>query len=205
MLTGTAIHAAIARGDIVIDPFDPAGLCANSYGFRLGAELLQYALPGDTVLDPRTDAPTVSIPIPDTGFVLQPGTLYLAATREAMGGTCYAATLHACRSVSSLGLRIQLSAPLGHCGAVIPWTLELRAAMPVRVYPAMTVGKIAFWPMRGHPRHYTGRYSGSGGAVRSLLAAGCPAPDQPKVIPSAGSDPADPPTNNAPQREVPQR
>ncbi|WP_280335677.1 dCTP deaminase [Nocardia wallacei] len=205
MLTGPAIRAAVHRGDLVIDPFDPAGLCANSYGFHLGDELLRYAAPPGAVLDSRADTPTVPIPFPDTGYVLQPGTLYLAATRETMGGTCYAATLHACRSVSALGLRIQLSAPLGHCGAVIAWTLELRAAMPVRVYPGMPVGKIAFWPMRGRARQYTGRYTGSRGAVRSLLAAGCSAPIEPTVIPSAGPDPTLIPDNHAPQREVPQR
>ncbi|WP_067577785.1 dCTP deaminase domain-containing protein [Nocardia terpenica] len=205
MLTGPAIHTALRRGDIVIDPFDVTGLCANSYAFHLGDDLLRYTPPVDGVLDPRIDIPAVSTPLPGTGYVLRPGALYLAATREAMGATCFAATLHACRSVSSLGLRIQLSAPLGHCGAVIPWTLELRAAMPVRVYPGMTIGKIAFWPMYGHPRLYTGRYTGSGGAVRSLLAADCPASDQPTVIPSAGPDPAPPPVNHAPKREVPQR
>ncbi|MFD8249682.1 hypothetical protein [Nocardia sp. NPDC059691] len=204
MLTGPAIATAVRRGDIVIDPFDPAGLCANSYAFHLGAELLHYTPSERGVLDPRTDTPTESTLIPDTGFVLQPGRLYLGVTREAMGATSYAATLHACRSVSSLGLRIQLSAPLGHCGAVMPWTLELRAAMPVRVYPDMTIGKIAFWPMQGRPVQYSGRYTGSDGAVRSLMAA-CSAPEQPKVIPSAEPVLAPHPITHAFQREVPQR
>ncbi|MBF6215945.1 deoxycytidine triphosphate deaminase [Nocardia puris] len=178
MLTGPAIRAAVRRGDIVIAPFDPTGLCANSHAFHLGEELLRYRPPEGGILDPHTDIATLSCPIQETGYVLRPNTLYLAATQEIMGGTCHAATLHACRSVSALGLRIQLSAPLGHCGAVIPWTLELRAAMPVRVYPGMTIGKIAFWPMHGHARQYTGRYTGSGGVVRSLLAAGCSTPDR---------------------------
>ncbi|MEV6071959.1 hypothetical protein AB0L82_35925 [Nocardia sp. NPDC052001] len=201
MLTGQAIREGVHTGDITIDPFDEGQICANSYGFRLGRELLQYTAPPDGVLDARTDAPVTPTPIPDTGYVLHPGTLYLASTREIMGAARYAATLHACRSVSSLGLRIQLSAPLGHCGAVIPWTLELRAAAAVRVYPDMVIGKIAFWPMQGVPSHYQGRYSGSPGAVRSLLSVGSGLGPGREVIPSAGSA-APNHVETAPQREV---
>ena len=169
MLTGNAIHRAILKGDIRIEPYDESRLCANSYAFTLAADILRYDQ--DRVLDPHIDAPVVKTVIDESGFVVEPGRLYLAATRETMGATRYAATLHACRSVSCLGLRIQVSAPLGHCGAVIPWTLELRAALPVRIYPGMIIGKIAFWPMHGPRSLYTGRYTGSGGVVRSLMAA----------------------------------
>ncbi|WP_280454092.1 dCTP deaminase [Nocardia brasiliensis] len=200
MLTGTAIGEAVAMGEIVIDPFDPDRLCANSYSFALGDTLLRYRTTTG-VLDPMTDAPVTETIMGETGFVLEPGILYLGSTVEVMGGLRYAATLHACRSVSSLGLRIQLSAPLGHCGAVIPWTLELRAAMAVRVYPGMTIGKIAFWPMQGRAGRYAGRYAGSGGVVRSLLSIRCPAPPASReVIPSAGPDPVSSPFY--PQREV---
>lgn len=169
MLTGPAIAAGVRDGDIVIDPFDPDRLCANSYSFTLADRLLSYRVP-EAALDPYRDTPVTDTVVPATGYVLQPGRLYLGATRETMGATSYAATLHGCRSVSTLGLRIQLSAPLGHSGAIIAWTLELRAAVPVRVYPGMTIGKIAFWPMSGCARQYAGRYRGSTGPVRSLLA-----------------------------------
>lgn len=191
MLTGAAITAAVASGDLVIDPFDPDRVCANSYSFHLGKELLRY--PTGQTLDAHTDTVVGTTPIPDSGYVLRTATLYLASTAETMGSNSFALTLHACRSVSSLGLRIQLSAPLGHCGAVIPWTLELRAAMPVRVYAGMTIGKIAVWPMRGRPSHYFGRYRGSTGAVRSLLAADCRPPHRRQVIASAGPESASPP------------
>lgn len=44
----------------------------------------------------------------------------LGGTMEAMGSAHYAATLYASRSVSTLGVWIQFSAPLGHSGAVFP-------------------------------------------------------------------------------------
>lgn len=185
MLTGAEIRAARHRGELVIDPFDEHLVCANSIAFRLGTALLSY--PAGVELDPHHNPEAVQANIPPDGVVIAPGKLYLGSTAEAMGGLRYAATLHASRSVSSLGLRIQLSAPLGHCGAVIPWTLELRATVPVRVYAGMTIGKLAFWPMQGTPARYLGRYRDSRGPVRSLIAA-CP-PGSP-MIPSAGSIPA---------------
>ncbi|RBO86466.1 dCTP deaminase [Nocardia puris] len=194
MLTGAEIRNARHRGELVIEPFDQHLVCANSIAFRLGAELLSY--PTGIELDPHRNPEADQTTIPPDGVVLTPGKLYLGSTAETMGGLRYAATLHACRSVSCLGLRIQLSAPLGHCGAVIPWTLELRATLPVRVYAGMTIGKLAFWPMQGTPAHYLGRYRDSRGPVRSLIAA-CP-PTSP-VIPSAGSTPAYPTTD---QREA---
>ncbi|WP_431957986.1 dCTP deaminase [Nocardia lijiangensis] len=184
MLTGAEIRSARERGDLVIEPFDDRLVCANSVAFRLGDQLLRYS--DDAELDPHQDAHVRRSAIPRDGVVLAPGVLYLGATAEAVGGLRYATTLHACRSVSSLGLRIQLSAPLGHCGAVIAWTLELRAVHPVRVYPGMVIGKIAFWPMQGNPLRYCGRYRNSRGPVRSLIAT---PPTEPAVIPSAGSNP----------------
>lgn len=124
MLTGREIHAALHRGELIIDPFDERMVCANSIAFRLGPQLLSY--PPGVELDPHHNPETVQDTIPASGVVLAPGRLYLGSTAEAMGGLRYAATLHACRSVSSLGLRIQLSAPLGHCGAVIPWNYAPR-------------------------------------------------------------------------------
>ncbi|MGN2641030.1 dCTP deaminase [Nocardia takedensis] len=191
MLTGTEIRDARRRGELVIDPFDEHMVCANSVAFHLGPELLSY--PTDAELDPHRNPDADRTAIPPDGIVLFPGRLYLGSTAEAMGGLRYAATLHACRSVSSLGLRIQLSAPLGHCGAVIPWTLELRATMPVRVYAGMTIGKLAFWPMQGTPVPYLGRYHDSRGPVRSLIAE---RPSATPVIPSAGSSPAQPSTDH---------
>ncbi|MGW5922149.1 dCTP deaminase [Nocardia fluminea] len=184
MLTGAGIRTARERGDLVIQPFDDQLVCANSVAFRLGDQLLRYC--DDAVLDPHHDARVRRSVIPRDGVILAPGVLYLGATAEAVGGLRYATTLHACRSVSSLGLRIQLSAPLGHCGAVIHWTLELRTVLPVRVYPGMVIGKIAFWPMQGRPSSYCGRYRNSRGPVRSLIADPRSAP---AVIPSAGFNP----------------
>ncbi|MBT0773332.1 hypothetical protein KIH74_30585 [Kineosporia sp. J2-2] len=167
ILTGRQIAAAVAAGDIHIGDFSPARLEPNSYGFRLAPEIIQYDQPD---LDSFEEPKATQIVMPDDGLVLEPGRFYLGGTVEAMGSPRYAATLYACRSVSTLGMWIQFSAPLGHCGAIFPWTLEISVACPVRVFPGMTIGKLAFWAMQGEPRQYDGKYTGSTSAVASRLS-----------------------------------
>jgi len=167
ILTGGRIHSEVRAGRIHIDDFDPERLEPNSYGFRLAPEILHYE---QDVLDAHEPCePTVTL-IGEDGLVLEPGRFYLGGTMEAMGSPHYAATLYACRSVSSLGMWIQFSAPLGHSGAVFPWTLEIAVAHPLRVYAGMLIGKLAFWEMAGAPVEYAGRYLGSTSAVASRIS-----------------------------------
>ena len=167
ILTGESIAREVAAGRVVIDPFDPWHIEPNSYGFHLGRRLL---CGDDPVSDARRPPSTTRIEIPESGLVLLPQHLYLGETLETMGSPHYAATLYANRSTSCMGMWIQVSAPLGHTGAVIPWTLEIVVAHPVRVYPGMLIGKIAFWQPQGAVGGYCGKYSGSQGVVASRIS-----------------------------------
>jgi len=168
ILTGTEIEREVERSRIVIDPFRPGSVEPNSYGFRLSPHLIVYE---DEVLDARRPPVARNIELPEDGLVLAPGTLYLGSTVERLGSPHYAATLYARCSVSTMGMWIQYSAPLGHMGAVIAWTLEIRVAHPLVVFPEMPIGKIAFWATRGRDCAYRGRYRGSVTTVASRLAA----------------------------------
>lgn len=167
ILTGDQIHAEVEAGRITIDPFDPECLEPNAYGFHLGATLLVY---DDRPLDPYGARNVRELTIPESGLVLEPQTLYLGQTRECMGSHHHAAHLHARFSISSCGLFIQVSAPLGHTGAIIPWTLELFAVQPIRIYPGLLVGKLCFWENHGEIAAYDGRYQGAQGVLQSLLS-----------------------------------
>lgn len=167
ILTGPEIATRVAAGEIYIDDFTPERLEPNSYGFRLAPKFLRYE---DGVLDSFTPPRTSEVVMAPEGYVLEPRQFYLGSTMEAMGSPRYAATLYACRSMSTLGVWIQFSAPLGHCGAVFPWTLEIQVAHPVRVYPGMVVGKLAFWTMQGEALQYDGKYIGSTSVVASRLS-----------------------------------
>lgn len=167
ILTGPEIARGVAAGEIRIDDFNPERLEPNSYGFRLAPEILRYE---QCELDSFIKPPVSLYVMGDDGFVLEPGRFYLGSTVEAMGSPCYAATLYACRSVSTLGMWIQFSAPLGHCGAIFPWTLEITVANRLRVYPGMVIGKLAFWRMQGDPLQYDGKYTASTSTVASRMS-----------------------------------
>lgn len=167
ILTGRDIDREVRAGRIHIDDFDTDRIEPNSYGFRLGPDLIRY---DQDVIDCYEPPATRRETMGTDGCVLLPGHFYLGNTMEAMGSPHYAATLYASRSVSTLGIWIQFSAPLGHSGALIPWTLEITVAAPVRIYPGMVIGKIAFWAMQGAPRHYNGKYVGSTSVVASRLS-----------------------------------
>jgi dCTP deaminase len=166
ILTGEEILREVAAKRIVISPLDPERIEPNSYGFRLAEEVIEYESP---VLDPREELLTRERIIPPEGLVFEPDRCYLCGTVERMGSDHYAATLYANRSVGTLGMWIQISAPLGHTGAIIPWTLEVKVAAPVRVYAGMLIGKIAFWRPKGEILEYEGKYTGSTSAVKSRI------------------------------------
>ncbi|CAM5632870.1 dCTP deaminase [Streptomyces spiroverticillatus] len=150
ILTGPAIAAAHASGEITIDPYDPTRISPNAYDWRLGQTLRVCG----GYLDAAASTTTTEVPIPATGFVLRPGILYLGVTHERTGSETYAQFLNGNRTTGALGIWVHVSAPLGHQGHAIRWTLEIRAARPVRIYPLMTFGKLTFLHAFGTPASY---------------------------------------------------
>jgi dCTP deaminase len=167
ILTGNQIKQAVRDGDITISSFSEDFIESNSYGFHLGKELAVYT---ETPIDAYGLRPVDCIQIPDNGYVLRPNFFYLGHTLEQMGSRIYAAELYARLSTSLCGMFIQTSAPLGHTGAIITWTLEIVVSHPVRVYAGMLIGKICFWKSHGQIEPYAGRYVASQFAVPSRLS-----------------------------------
>jgi dCTP deaminase len=171
ILTGPEIHQSILDGRVVIEPFNAARLEPNSYGFHLGEALLAYTDAEVNAFEAKT---TEVIQLPEEGYVLEPHRFYLGSTLERMGSPIYASELYARLSTALCGIFIQTSAPLGHTGGIIRWTLEIVVAHQVRVYPRMLIGKICFWRSQGAITPYTGRYQQSPSVVQSLLSWGDP-------------------------------
>ncbi|MFI2615960.1 dCTP deaminase domain-containing protein [Streptomyces sp. NPDC018584] len=160
ILTGSEIAREHAAGRITISPFEPSQVNPNSYNFRLGKQLRVYTrMP----LDPRSPNEYEELEIPDEGYVLEPGRLYLAHTEEVLGGRCYAPTFAARSSVARLGLFINLSASLGDIGYEGQWTLQLYSMNRVRVYHGMNIGQMMWWRPQGDVQLYDGKYQGSVG------------------------------------------
>jgi dCTP deaminase len=150
ILTRSAILTAVRRGDIVIDPFDPERVSPNAYDWRLGDRI--RVCDGD--LDAAAARRLLEISVPPTGLVLRPGRLYLGVTHERTCSERYAQLINGDHTVGGLGIWVHVSAPLGHMGHAIHWTLEIQVARPVRVYPRMTFGKIVFVVGHGPPASY---------------------------------------------------
>ncbi|MEO6703236.1 MAG: deoxycytidine triphosphate deaminase [Jatrophihabitantaceae bacterium] len=168
LLTGAEIDSEYRRGAISITPFEPAQVEQNSYGFRLGHRLVEC---GPEAFDARRPIPPVTPSlIPSEGVVLQPNRLYLGETLEIIGSDRHACELYGCLSVAALGIWIQVSAPLGHTGAVVRWTLEIRVAQAIRVRAGLRIGKVAFWSVNGAVQPYNGRYANSVAVTQSRLA-----------------------------------
>ena len=79
ILSDSRILEEIEKGTIVIEPYDRKNLGSNSYDVHLGKYLAMY---NDTMLDARKHNTISHFEIPEEGYVLLPGNLYLGVTEE---------------------------------------------------------------------------------------------------------------------------
>jgi dCTP deaminase len=154
ILTGNEIQLAYERAEIILQPFKKRQLNPNSYNFRLYPQILEQSITRDGARHYE------QICLNEKGFILQPNILYLGATFELVGSTKYAMTLLGRSSVGRLGLFLNSTADLGHVGSISRWTLELSVVQPLRIFPYMFVGQVAFWSQLGPSTQYDGRYYG---------------------------------------------
>src|SRR5262249_35773368 len=105
ILTGPMIETEVVSRRITIDPFCPEAVNPNSYNYRLGEMLKEY--------DQERRA-FREVTLPEEGFELRPGCMYLGHTAEVIGSSAYAMSLIGRSSMGRLGLFLQVSADLGH-------------------------------------------------------------------------------------------
>lgn len=165
ILTGTAIHAAVQKGDIVIDPFDEARLGPNSYDFSLGDRCITYVA---EELDAAIPNATREVAFGSDGLLIEPSHVYLFNTLERMGSTSFVPIIRGRSSTGRLGIFIDITADLIDIGSVNQWTLQLHSVMPVKVYPRMAIGQVTFWRPLGEITLYNGKYARFTSPVRSL-------------------------------------
>jgi dCTP deaminase len=146
ILTDQQILAEIEKGTIVIQPYDRSCLGTNSYDVHLGKYLATYR---DEVLDARKHNEIDTFEIPEEGFVLQPGKLYLGVTEEYTETHATVPFLEGKSSVGRLGIDIHATAGKGDVGFCNHWTLEISVSMPVRVYHNMPIGQLIYFTVQG--------------------------------------------------------
>lgn len=151
ILTDVEILASIDKGEIVIEPYYRSCLGTNSYDVHLSKHLATY---DSEVLDARKHNEISHFEIPEEGFVLQPGTLYLGSTLEYTETHATVPFLEGKSSVGRLGIDIHATAGKGDVGFCNHWTLEISCVHPVRVYAGMPVGQLIYFCVQGDIENY---------------------------------------------------
>jgi dCTP deaminase len=151
ILSDQKILAAIEDGRIVIEPFRRNCLGTNSYDVHLGKTMATYE---DRILDARKHNQIHYFELPEEGYVLHPGTLYLGVTEEYTESHHAVPFLEGKSSVGRLGIDIHATAGKGDVGFCNTWTLEISCIQPVRVYPGMPIGQLIYFGVEGDIQNY---------------------------------------------------
>lgn len=146
ILSDKKILAEIEKGSIVIEPFDRSYLGSNSYDVHLGKHLAVYK---DAILDAKAHNQITHFEIPEEGYVLQPGVLYLGVTEEYTETHEHVPFLEGKSSTGRLGIDIHATAGKGDVGFCNTWTLEISCVHPVRIYAGMPIGQLIYFPVDG--------------------------------------------------------
>ncbi len=146
ILSDKRILEEIGKGSIVIEPFVREHLGSNSYDVHLGKYLAVYE---DKELDARRHNKIRHFEIPEEGYVLQPGVLYLGVTQEYTETHRHVPFLEGKSSTGRLGIDIHATAGKGDVGFCNTWTLEISCVHPVRIYEGMPIGQLIYFPVDG--------------------------------------------------------
>ncbi len=146
ILSDKRILEEIENATIKIEPFSRESLGTNSYDVHLSKHLAVY---NDTELDAKRHNTIKHFEIPEEGFVLLPGILYLGVTQEYTETHVHVPFLEGKSSTGRLGIDIHATAGKGDVGFCGNWTLEISCKLPVRVYEGMPVGQLIYFPVEG--------------------------------------------------------
>ncbi len=162
ILSGKEIIKERAAGRILIDPFRPENVGPNSVDLTLGPIIKTYVRRSPCkVIDPRELQETVEHYIGPSGFVIEPGCVYLGCTVEKAGSDYYLPEIDGRSSWGRLGVSVHLTAGRGETGWTGKhWTLEITAVYPTLVRVGDRFCQIYFQVVQGEISLYRGRYSG---------------------------------------------
>lgn len=166
ILSGSEIKKRMGK-DIIIKPFSDEQLNPNSYNLKLHNELLVYK---ELLLDAKRDNPTEKIIIPDEGYVLKAGELYLARTVEYTETRNLVPMIIGRSSLGRLGVTVHITSGFGDIGFCGYWTLQLTCIKDVRIYPNMKICQIYYQDILGNTVEYNSKkYQGSNGIMTSQM------------------------------------
>ena len=146
ILSDNRILEEIEKKTILIQPYRREFLGSNSYDVHLAKHLATYK---DNRLDAKKHNQIEHFEIPEEGYELQPGQLYLGVTEEYTETHTHVPFLEGKSSTGRLGIDIHATAGKGDVGFCGNWTLEISCKIPVRVYRGMPIGQLIYFPVDG--------------------------------------------------------
>ena len=146
ILSDQRILEEIEKETIKIQPYNREFLGSNSYDVHLSKHLATYK---DKILDAKKHNEINHFEIPDEGYELQPGELYLGVTEEYTETHVHVPFLEGKSSTGRLGIDIHATAGKGDVGFCGNWTLEISCKIPVRIYKGMPIGQLIYFPVDG--------------------------------------------------------
>ncbi|MDE6040205.1 MAG: dCTP deaminase [Muribaculaceae bacterium] len=160
ILTGPEIRKQVERGRITISPFDAENLNPNSYNIRSGNTVIMYAVRKWIDLrDSSTwDTTAVTYDIPEDGFMLRPGNLYLIPTQEVIGSNYFEPIITGRSSAGRLGIAIHQEAGFADIGYLGRLTMQVKVTYPTKIYPNIPCAQVYFLTAYGKIQRYEGRY-----------------------------------------------
>lgn len=110
-------------------------------------------------LDMKKDNEIIEFTIPEEGYVLQPGVLYIGRTVERTFSDKFIPMINGRSSGGRLGISIHVCAGFGDIGFNGTWTLEITAVEPVRIYANTEIAQVCYFSPYGKIKKlYRGRY-----------------------------------------------
>jgi dCTP deaminase len=153
----TVVHTVTDMAHLPKDIFEQKLYTYNMVGDR---DVWLYHDP----LDVKKDNPVLEFKIPDYGYILSPGQVYLYACNERIGTHPKAglrAKVEGKSSLGRLGLFIHVTAGFIDTGFAGSLVLELVATRPIRVYPDMKICQLEFTKVFGEVLEPYGAKKGS--------------------------------------------
>ncbi|MGL5749326.1 MAG: dCTP deaminase [Paraclostridium sp.] len=144
--------------DIIIRDFKESNINPNSYNLTLNEELIIY---DEAIIDMKKNNKTKKTIIPEDGFVLYPGKVYLARVNEWTETFNLVPIVEGRSSIGRLGLSVHPSTGFGDNGFKGYFTLELTVAQPLRIYANTAICQIVYHTLEGESTPYNGRYQNS--------------------------------------------
>jgi dCTP deaminase len=154
ILSDSIIKKEIMAGNIIIDGLnlDHINPCSVDLTLAPAFKVYMRQKNDDKIphLDPRKPNICKEFVIPDEGYILEPGNVYLYACNEKIGvkGNIRA-KVEGKSSLGRLGLFVHVTAGFIDPGFTGSLVLELVATVPIKVYPNMKICQLEFARVEG--------------------------------------------------------